>query len=163
MRSPLARLVARPQAALSCPDLAMTIYLFVYGTLLPGNVPSQLASIVDQFRVTGAAWVSGRLYDFGNFPGAVLEPRSSSIIHGIAYEIPDHGVTLSTLDRYEGFDPRNPASSPFLRKQTRAMLEDGRTISAWIYEYKGDTNAGVLIPSGTYSKAGCPARRKHSG
>jgi len=43
----------------------MTEYLFLYGTLKPNEVASDVAETVRTFAVLVSATVPGRLYDFG--------------------------------------------------------------------------------------------------
>ncbi len=54
----------------------------LYGTLLPSEAPKEIASIVES-RWLGSAHVRGRLYDFGEFPGAELDPSSRTMIHAM--------------------------------------------------------------------------------
>jgi hypothetical protein len=60
----------------------MSQNLFLYGTLLPSEAPKEIASIVKRFRRLGSRHVRGKLYDFGEFPGAVVDPSSRTLIHG---------------------------------------------------------------------------------
>jgi len=78
----------------------MSQHLFLYGTLLPGEAPNEIASIVKRFRRLGSAHVRGRLYDFGEFPGAVLDPSSRSLVHGELVLLPSDGRILEALDQY---------------------------------------------------------------
>lgn len=54
----------------------MTEYLFLYGTLKPNEAASDVAEMVRTLRCIGSATVPGRLYDFGDYPGAVLQSNS---------------------------------------------------------------------------------------
>jgi hypothetical protein len=60
----------------------MSQHLFLYGTLLPSEAPKEIASLVKRFRRLGSARVRGRFYDFGEFPGAVLDPSSRTMFMG---------------------------------------------------------------------------------
>ena len=128
----------------------MSSYLFVYGTLSPEHAPAPIATTVGRLRVIARGHVPGRLYDVGEYPGAIVDYSVTSLIAGIVYEIPDGSDLLLGLDRYEGFDARHPDASLFLRRTNRITLEDGRTVAAWVYEYQGPAHAGSLIPSGKY-------------
>src|SRR5262245_36085944 len=117
----------------------MSQHLFVYGTLLPGKAPEEIASIVKRFRRLGSAHVRGRLYDFGKFPGAVLDPSSRSMIHGELVALPSDERVLEALDRYEEFDPLAPRKSLFVRKKAKVLMANGDSRESWIYVYNRPT------------------------
>jgi len=139
----------------------MSKYLFVYGTLLPDEHPCEIADAVRKLRRVGKARARGRLYDFGDYPGAVLDASARETITGLVYEIPEEPTLLRKLDAYEGFDERHPESSLFLRKRRWVRLDDGRRQLAWVYEYNGDPSTGTHISHGDYrhrTRARRPAR-----
>src|SRR2546423_9138118 len=102
----------------------MTEHLFVCGTLLPEYVSGEMANLMGSLRCVGEAEVSGRLYDLGEYPGAVLDPSSPTKVSGLLYELPDDQSILRALDLYEGFNPNNLENSLFVRKQITATLSD---------------------------------------
>ena len=51
----------------------MKDYLFAYGTLAEDRVPLEIASAVKRLKYVGDGFIFGRLYDLGDYPGAVLE------------------------------------------------------------------------------------------
>jgi gamma-glutamylcyclotransferase (GGCT)/AIG2-like uncharacterized protein YtfP len=128
----------------------MSKYLFVYGTLLPDEAPAEIARAIRKLRVVGRGRTRGRLYDFGDFPGAVVNPSARSTIAGLVYEIPADPELLRQLDRYEGVDSFHPANSLFLRRKRWITLEDGRRLLSWVYEYNRDPVDGVYLPRGNY-------------
>jgi gamma-glutamylcyclotransferase (GGCT)/AIG2-like uncharacterized protein YtfP len=101
----------------------MSDYLFVYGTLLPGLAPGEIADAVEKLTPIGSATVRGFLYDFGHYPGAVLNSDSEHCIHGIVLQLPDDPSIISQLDQYEEFDPAAPETSQFIRVFATATLE----------------------------------------
>jgi gamma-glutamylcyclotransferase (GGCT)/AIG2-like uncharacterized protein YtfP len=131
----------------------MTKYLFLYGTLKPDSADSEIASIVSQLRSVGRGFVPGRLYDLGDFPGAVVDSSSTSLVRGLLVELPSNRAVLEALDRYEEFDPSNPRGSLFVRTKTRIRLTDGRKVEGWIYVYNKKPGNAPLIPGGHYSKS----------
>lgn len=138
----------------------MIRHLFVYGTLLPHEAPPELSHTVSKLRKVGAGHTRGHLYDFGEYPGAVLGRSGGEIISGIVYELPTNPGVLHELDAYEGFDRVHPESSLFIRKRRFVTLHDGRKLLSWVYEYNGDPSMGTQIPSGRYvrSKSEKPVR-----
>jgi gamma-glutamylcyclotransferase (GGCT)/AIG2-like uncharacterized protein YtfP len=126
-------------------------HLFVYGTLLPDHAPAEIANTLKRLRVVGGGRVRGRLYNFGDYPGAIVTPSASSCINGLVYEIPVNTNLLRELDAYEGYDERHPERSLFLRKRRMITLDDDRKVLSWVYEYNSDPGDAVYLPGGTYS------------
>jgi gamma-glutamylcyclotransferase (GGCT)/AIG2-like uncharacterized protein YtfP len=131
----------------------MREYLFIYGTLKPSEADDEVAEVVKRLRRVGPATVPGRLYDFGDYPGAVVHSNSATKIHGEVFELPIDGRgSLKTLDQYEEFDASNPEQSLFLRQRISAKLFDGRRVNCWIYVYNKDPGNARQITSGDYSQ-----------
>src|ERR1700745_600317 len=99
--------------------------LFVCGTPPPRHAPPEIAATVRRLRPVGQASVRGRLYDLGEYPGAVLSEKSRSVIRGEVFELPGDPGTLTSLDNYEGFEPGNRSSSLFLRRTWPVTMDDG--------------------------------------
>jgi len=131
----------------------MSQHLFVYGTLLQSEAPREIASIVKRFRSLGSAYVRGRLYDFGEFPGAVLDPSSRTIIHGELVALPADGRILQELDRYEEFDPSDPKKSLFVRKKATVQMANGSSREGWIYVYNKTPRKAKLVRGGDYVRS----------
>lgn len=120
--------------------------LFVYGSLLPGlPLHPLLASAVP----LGPGQIPGRLYDLGDYPGAVTTPHGR--VHGEAYRLRDPGL-LRRLDDEEGYDPADEAGSLYVRRRVPVTLADGRVIAAWAYLYAGPLAQAVPIPSGDWRR-----------
>jgi gamma-glutamylcyclotransferase (GGCT)/AIG2-like uncharacterized protein YtfP len=128
----------------------MIEYLFVYGTLLPEYAPVEISKVVDQLHLVGRGQIRGRLYDLGDYPGAILD-NSSALISGQLFELPDDENVIASLDWYEGFYPDDLDRSLFIRTKTQAFLLDGRKIECWTYVYNGIPHPSSLIPSGQYA------------
>ena len=128
----------------------MAQHLFVYGTLQPDHAPAELAPAIRGLQKLGRGHVSGQLYDLGDYPGATLDPAARTRVHGLVFALPDDGAVLSALDAYEGFDPTDPANSPFSRTRARVQLSDGQQIEAWMYVYNRDPRGAPRIADGRY-------------
>lgn len=131
----------------------MSERLFVYGTLLPDEAPKEIASIVKRFRRLGSGHVRGRLYDFGEFPGAVLDPSSRTMIHGELVLLPSDGRTLDALDRYEEFDPLDPKRSLFVRTKAKIRMANGSSCEGWIYVYNRPPGKAKVVRGGDYQRS----------
>jgi gamma-glutamylcyclotransferase (GGCT)/AIG2-like uncharacterized protein YtfP len=130
----------------------MTDHLFVYGTLSPRNAPPEIAATVNRLRPVGSASVRGRLYDLGEYPGAVLSEKSRSVVRGEVFELPGDQSTLTALDSYEGFEPHKPGSSLFLRRVRPVTMDDGKRVRCWVYIYNGTMKGALPLRNGRSSR-----------
>jgi gamma-glutamylcyclotransferase (GGCT)/AIG2-like uncharacterized protein YtfP len=129
----------------------MSSYVFLYGTLLPGHAPEEIAPAVRKLRRLGEGTVHGVLYDLGKYPGAVLDKSAGARIHGTVFELPDDEALLSALDAYEDFAPGNEQASLFVRTLQPVTLVDGEILQCWIYVYNRDVSGARRIPGGRYA------------
>jgi gamma-glutamylcyclotransferase (GGCT)/AIG2-like uncharacterized protein YtfP len=113
----------------------MTEYLFSYGTLQPGRAPAEIAAAVARLRPVGAGRIRALLYDFGRYPGAILDAEEPAETEGVVFELPDDADLLRQLDAYEEFTPGAPESSLFVRELHAVRLDSGGTLMCWIYLY----------------------------
>ncbi len=126
-------------------------YLFAYGTLHPEHAPEEIADLVCRFEPVGRGTVRGTLYDLGSYPGAVLDEGSTRRISGTVFRLPAGREILSRLDAYEEFDPGAPERSLFIRRRYPVRMDDGQTLSCWVYEYNGPTEHAAIIEGGAYN------------
>jgi len=131
----------------------MTDYLFIYGTLIPSEADDEIVHVVKRLRRIGSAYVRGRLYNFGEYPGAVIDQSANTSIHGELVELPADKAILDALDRYEEFDPLRPQKSLFVRKKAKVRLANGRNVEGWIYVYNRNPGNAPVIRGGNYSKS----------
>jgi gamma-glutamylcyclotransferase (GGCT)/AIG2-like uncharacterized protein YtfP len=97
--------------------------VFVYGTLRRGGTRA-MSTIFPEATFIAQATVQGRLYDFGDYPGLLLDD-SNSLVVGEVYEVDDE--LLKRLDEFE-------AGSHYLRKQVELAVDEGRK-TALVYVY----------------------------
>jgi gamma-glutamylcyclotransferase (GGCT)/AIG2-like uncharacterized protein YtfP len=126
-------------------------HLFLYGTLLPELAPRELGHYVQRLRDRGQAFVPGRLYDVGPFPGAVVDPTANSQIQGRLFELPDDPAVLEALDYYED-------DKLFTRTAADVTPVDEGSVAAWVYVYNQELDDATLIEHGDYLRW----RREHS-
>jgi gamma-glutamylcyclotransferase (GGCT)/AIG2-like uncharacterized protein YtfP len=138
----------------------MTQHLFVYGTLSPQHAPPEIAATVRRLRPVGQASIRGRLYDLGEYPGAILSERSRSVIRGEVFELPGDKGTLTSLDNYEGFEPNKQSSSLFLRRARPVTMDDGTRLRCWVYIYNGTTKGAQPLASGRYARRSVARRSR---
>lgn len=96
--------------------------VFVYGTLRQGGVRA-MPGIFPGARFVGRASVGGSLYDFGPYPGLLLDEASTAVV-GEVYEVTEE--VLSKLDDIE-------SSSYYKRKRVEVSL-GGEGVACWVYE-----------------------------
>jgi len=118
--------------------------LFVYGSLRRGCRAQGLMRHAGA-RYLGKASVRGRLFDLGEFPGAVKATGASALVLGELYYLPCAVRALKSLDRYEG--------SRYKREVTEVELQSGRRVRAWIYWLKRVPASRHQIEGGNYAKA----------
>jgi gamma-glutamylcyclotransferase (GGCT)/AIG2-like uncharacterized protein YtfP len=132
-------------------------HVFVYGTLLSHVRPASWDKGLPGPPETG--WIWGKLYQVGEYPGALLsspptdmEPeRAQEKVFGEIFRVQDADSTLTALDTYEDFFPHAPERSTYFRTVVRVHL-NGREEEeqAWVYLYNGEPNESSRIPSGRY-------------
>jgi gamma-glutamylcyclotransferase (GGCT)/AIG2-like uncharacterized protein YtfP len=130
----------------------MSQYLFAYGTLQPGLAPTKIARVAAKLRPVGEGFVRGVLYDLGGYPGAVADPGAESRISGAVMELPDDEGVLERLDRYEGYDPRTPETSEYIREKQIVELKTGDAVECWFYRYNRKPRDAQRIESGEWGR-----------
>jgi len=121
--------------------------LFVYGTLLqPGNEFSDYLS--KNSKKISQGKFSGKLYDLGQYPGAVYLPGSGSFVHGTVVSINNIPEVLQRLDYYEGI---GSANCEYKRDIIEIETNEGK-LRCWVYLYILKEDGLALIPEGDYLK-----------
>ena len=105
--------------------------VFVYGTLRAGEVNDLNAAArrhdIAAPTLLGTGTVAGRLYDFGTYPGLVLDAGSGQVV-GDIYEIPD--ALLPVLDEIEEV---YPGQASLFAREERAVLHNGQPVACLLY------------------------------
>jgi gamma-glutamylcyclotransferase (GGCT)/AIG2-like uncharacterized protein YtfP len=113
--------------------------VFVYGTLRRDGAGAMSIRFPDSKFIADAK-VNGSLYDFGAYPGLILD-ESNSLVVGEVYEVDDE-----TLDKLDDFE----ASSDYLRKQVEISLDNDRRM-CWTYQPNPEFySLRTLITSGDW-------------
>jgi len=122
--------------------------LFIYGSLLEadnefGRYLKQHATIYKPGKF------KGKLYDVGEYPGAVYLPDSDYNVHGIIIKLNDVEETLKYIDDYEGFGNDQSQPNLFIRKLLTVQTAD-ENVKCWVYLYNHPTSHLKQILSGDY-------------
>lgn len=119
--------------------------LATYGTLLRTFGRQETLGVEGELIFVSKCRVRGQLYDLGSFPGAVPGP---GIVHGELFRLRTSSV-WTVLDRYEGYDAEDEASSLFIRR--RVSLDGPQGQTAWIYWYNREPEGAPRISSGNWA------------
>jgi gamma-glutamylcyclotransferase (GGCT)/AIG2-like uncharacterized protein YtfP len=123
--------------------------VFFYGTLMAGFDRRRQAGIEANLKYVGRASIRAALFDLGFYPAAVPAPESQ--VWGELYEIvSDEPTVLRALDEIEGHRPGDPERSLYTRAQASVIVDDDRTLLAWVYFYNAPLGRAERIPSGDY-------------
>jgi gamma-glutamylcyclotransferase (GGCT)/AIG2-like uncharacterized protein YtfP len=130
--------------------------LFVYGTLREGMNTPEARLLMNKSRPLGAAILEGaRLFDLGEYPGAVRADDPSEEVSGQLVEIApaesDH--VLALLDEYEEYRPAAAERSLFIRERAKVRCGD-KAVDAWVYWYNGPMHAARAVRGGRYTRRG---------
>lgn len=134
--------------------MAQPALLFVYGTLRLGT---GMARVDRRFaacaRAIGPAWLPGRLYDLGRYPGAVHRVDVDERVIGDLYRLVDTSRCLRFLDDYEDHRPAAPTRGEFMRRALDVYRPPSdQPVHAWVYLYNGSLRFASRIPSGDYAR-----------
>jgi gamma-glutamylcyclotransferase (GGCT)/AIG2-like uncharacterized protein YtfP len=132
-----------------------TAKLFVYGTLRRGFEPHSYLRRRSA-RFLGEGSIAGRLYDLGEYPGAIPSDLPGDEIQGELYELKNPRAHLQVLDEVEEFDPEHPDTSLFVREPAEVRLKSGETVEAWVYFLPKKPRNARLIQSGDFAEAHSP-------
>lgn len=128
----------------------MEQYLFVYGTLLAdlNSGPGQI--LANQATFVGEAWIRGKLYDLGAYPGLVYNPQSTEMVKGHIFRLKMPDKTLPILDQYEGYDEKFAEQSAYFRATCPIIDQHDHIWECQVYLYQGDISTKPIIKSGDY-------------
>lgn len=127
--------------------------LFVYGSLKTELAHGTVRRLVEQcLGRPEPARIAGRLYNLGPYPALVMARQRDEWVYGELVTIRNPRGCLPRLDEYEGYDPRRPAVSEFIRYKDQARrLADNRAIPCWVYRFAvSPPPRGRRLPQGVY-------------
>jgi gamma-glutamylcyclotransferase (GGCT)/AIG2-like uncharacterized protein YtfP len=131
---------------------SMPARLFVYGTLRRGFPLHEYLEKASP-RFIGRGFIRARLYDLGEFPGAVRSDAVDDRVAGEVFELTDPDNQIKQLDEVEEYDLEKPEESLFLRQLVEVDLEDQRTSNAWAYFLPKTPPGAPRIQTGNYAEA----------
>lgn len=122
--------------------------LFIYGSLLEtdnefGRYLKRHATIYKPGKF------KGKLYDAGEYPGAVHLPDTDYNVHGIIIQLINIDEALKYIDDYEGYGDDQLQPNLFTRKLLTVQTND-ENVKCWVYLYNHPTTHLKQILSGDY-------------
>jgi len=117
-------------------------YLFVYGTLSRAHRTLMSQWLARNAEFSGRGTYRGKLLNLGLYPGAIPSRDASDNVVGDLYSLGAGGATLRLLDSYEGRE--------FCRKKAAISVKNGKSVSAWIYIFRGPVSGLPVIRGGNY-------------
>jgi len=122
-------------------------YLFIYGTLLEAQ--NAFAIYLNENSVFySKAKFKGRLYDMGDYPGAI-DDADGYDIYGSIVELHDPEEVLKHIDPYEGYGEGQRKPYLFIRKIITAETENG-PLDCWVYIYHRSVEGAKQITGGNF-------------
>jgi gamma-glutamylcyclotransferase (GGCT)/AIG2-like uncharacterized protein YtfP len=109
----------------------MPDHLFVYGTLRAESLHPMAHRLRVAAKLIGRGSAPGLLYDFGEYPGAVLDQDAKYRVIGDVFQLRPNPRLLADLDKYEGFTGGD--DDLFRRIAIEVRLDKGGTVEAWTY------------------------------
>jgi gamma-glutamylcyclotransferase (GGCT)/AIG2-like uncharacterized protein YtfP len=123
--------------------------LFVYGTLQRGFSRHRfLKAARAQFLSRGT--IRARLFNLGDYPGATPSRHPGQRVQGEVYRLPKPDLAFRVLDVVEGCRPA-ASTGEYRRGLTLVVLDDGTTVTAWVYWLNRPRGAARPIRPGIYS------------
>ena len=123
--------------------------LFVYGTLL-GSLSNSMADYLKrESQFLGEAYLRGRLYDLGQYPGLVPDENSPYLVYGHVFELYSPETALKILDHYEDIPDGKETTNEYIRSLLNVSLEN-KPFDCWVYIYNHSTQGLKEIKSGNY-------------
>jgi gamma-glutamylcyclotransferase (GGCT)/AIG2-like uncharacterized protein YtfP len=123
--------------------------LFVYGSLLQELLSPTHRQLLQATTFLGRGCFPGRLYELGNYPGAILDESSPVMVRGQLLLLPDDEI-LKALDSYEGCSVVDPLPHEYSRTRITILLDNHDSLLAWTYLYILPTEKLIEIPGGDY-------------
>jgi gamma-glutamylcyclotransferase (GGCT)/AIG2-like uncharacterized protein YtfP len=124
--------------------------LYVYGTLLQKDNEFALY-LQKNASFLGTGKFNGKLYDIGDYPGAIADKACEYEVHGSIFRLNEPEKLLKIIDDYEGYGPKQPTPNLFTRKLIKIETNNG-IVKCWTYLYNRPVEGYHLISSGNYLK-----------
>jgi gamma-glutamylcyclotransferase (GGCT)/AIG2-like uncharacterized protein YtfP len=143
--------LAKSEKPVNCVDIEITMeFLFVYGTLLnPENPVGHFLHSNAEFYANG--FFLGKLFDLGNYPGAVESNNPEDKVYGSVFQIRNPEIVFQVLDDYEEVGDKFSTPNEYARKRIKVFTTNNETRNCHVYLYNHPVDSGNQIVSGTFT------------
>ena len=125
-------------------------FLFVYGTLRdPQNQVAQFLNSNAEFYNDG--YFHGKLFDLGDYPGAVESEKSEDKVFGTIFQIRNPEIVFPVLDEYEEVGDKFSTPNEYTRKKIKVFTNCNEAKICHVYLYNHPVDSGRQIVSGTFT------------
>ena len=122
--------------------------LFIYGSLL--QTDNEFGRYLKQHaKLYKWGKFKGKLYDVGEYPGAITYHNSDYFVYGSIVQIENPIETLKHIDDYEGFGDDQLQPNLFIR-ELLDIETDNEIVKCWVYLYNHPLTNLPQIISGDY-------------
>jgi len=128
----------------------MQSFLFVYGTLRRSANHPMHQLLEQTSRFIGMAHFQGKLYQVTHYPAVVASANPDEQVLGEVYQLLQPEKILPQLDKYEECGADFPEPQEYRRELQPVRLENGDSLTAWVYLYNRSTVGLELILSGDF-------------
>lgn len=128
----------------------MSEFLFVYGTLRQNVQHPMHQLLAQQAHFVAMARYQARLYQISYYPGAVPSNDIADQVLGELYQLLQPVVLLPLLDEYEECGEGFAQPQEYRRELQQVTLDNGASLSAWVYVYNRSTSGLKQIRSGDF-------------
>lgn len=112
----------------------MNPYLFVYGTL-KNDAQNEVARFLrDHATFLGEGIMAGRMFDLGEYPGAVFIENGGEQVSGHVFKMTEPALVLKVLDEYEGIGSEFPEPHEYVRQVVPVSFRQ-EVLNCWVYLY----------------------------
>ena len=136
-------------------------YVAVYGSLRRGQAAE---TKMQRMEFVGQGAINASLYALGWYPGVKLG-EGVTIVDVFKLPEDEHlrEAILFDLDNYEGYSPRHPENSLFVRRVVNLSVpvlpftRESKHPPVYVYEYNYPVNRAPLVKSGDWNEYNPPA------
>lgn len=128
----------------------MSQFLFVYGTLRQNAKHPMHQQLAMYANFVGIARLQACLCQVSSYPGAVPSSDAADQVVGELYQLLQPEQLLPLLDIYEECGEGFAQPQEYHRELQQVTLDNGESVSAWVYIYNRDTSGLKLITSGDF-------------
>ncbi len=105
-------------------------------------------------RFYSQGYFFGKLFDLGDYPGAIVGNDTREKVVGDIFIIHDAPHTFAVLDEYEEVGNHFPVPNEYKREEIIVYTHQEEKLEAWVYLYNHPTGQLSPIFSGDFLKHG---------